>query len=154
MALLWVQAEAHRRGEAIPEAVGAEAVAREASRLDADRAIAVMAFVGSVPVAGCHGEPARQSDGTFSDTIAHLSGVSVHPDWWGRGIAGAMLIFMLEQLRASGFTDVQLWVLETNARARRLYERIGWRLVRLGAFHRDGPHAVYDIKVSEDADPA
>ena len=33
----------------------------------------------------------------------------------------------LVALRAAGFTTAMLWVLGTNARARRFYERRGWR---------------------------
>jgi ribosomal protein S18 acetylase RimI-like enzyme len=34
----------------------------------------------------------------------------------------------LEQLRADGYERCHLWVLEDNPRARRFYERMGWRL--------------------------
>jgi ribosomal protein S18 acetylase RimI-like enzyme len=33
----------------------------------------------------------------------------------------------LEHLRAQGFREATLWVLERNNRARGWYERIGWR---------------------------
>lgn len=34
---------------------------------------------------------------------------------------------VLAALRANGFTTASLWVLEDNPRARRFYEREGWR---------------------------
>jgi RimJ/RimL family protein N-acetyltransferase len=34
----------------------------------------------------------------------------------------------VESMRASGYRDAVLWVLEDNPRARRFYEREGWSL--------------------------
>lgn len=50
------------------------------------------------------------------------------PDVWGRGYAGDAMAFCLERLRALGYTAAVLWVLEDNARARRFYEKQGFRL--------------------------
>jgi len=43
----------------------------------------------------------------------------------------------------------QLHVLETNHRARSLYERLGWTLVRDGDPHPEGPQAVYEKSFAE-----
>jgi L-amino acid N-acyltransferase YncA len=43
------------------------------------------------------------------------------------GIGRALLSRAVDELRAGGHAEVVLWVLDGNARARRLYERAGWR---------------------------
>jgi RimJ/RimL family protein N-acetyltransferase len=72
---------------------------------------------------------------------ATLFGMFVHPDFRGRGIAGALVRAVLAQARAApGVEVVQLTVTETNEPALRLYERCGFRVfgaeplaVRIGA---------------------
>lgn len=57
-------------------------------------------------------------------SLRHLA---VHPDLWGSGLAGAGVRAVLTGLRERAATEVELWCLEDNHRARRLYERLGWR---------------------------
>jgi GNAT superfamily N-acetyltransferase len=57
-------------------------------------------------------------------TLRHLA---VHPRRWGDGLATTLVGLSLEAMAASGGTEAQLWCLEDNGRARRLYERLGWR---------------------------
>lgn len=57
-----------------------------------------------------------------------LYAIHVHPDWIGRGVGLALMTAARETLRGLGFERVALWVLEDNERARRFYERDGWRL--------------------------
>jgi GNAT superfamily N-acetyltransferase len=56
-----------------------------------------------------------------------LDGLYVLPAWWGRGVAEVLHDRVLELLRGRGCERCHLWVLEHNARARRFYERLGWR---------------------------
>jgi GNAT superfamily N-acetyltransferase len=56
-----------------------------------------------------------------------LEGLYVVPERWGTGLADALHGQALELVRALGSTRCHLWVLEDNARARRFYERRGWR---------------------------
>jgi GNAT superfamily N-acetyltransferase len=44
----------------------------------------------------------------------------------GTGIGRSLLHHAEDQLREAGFSRATLWVLETNERARRFYERHGW----------------------------
>lgn len=44
----------------------------------------------------------------------------------GQGIGRALCAHAVAQLRQHGFWAATLWVLETNARARRFYEAAGW----------------------------
>jgi GNAT superfamily N-acetyltransferase len=56
-----------------------------------------------------------------------LDGLYVVPEWWSRGVGRALHDHVLEHLRATGSKECHLWALEHNARARRFYERLGWR---------------------------
>jgi tRNA dimethylallyltransferase len=56
-----------------------------------------------------------------------LDGLYVIPEEWGNGVAGRLHHEALSALVAAGATTARLWVLEHNTRARRFYERRGWR---------------------------
>jgi GNAT superfamily N-acetyltransferase len=56
-----------------------------------------------------------------------LDGLYVVPEQWGSGLAGSLHDQALELVRELGSTRCHLWVLADNARARRFYERRGWR---------------------------
>ena len=57
-----------------------------------------------------------------------LYAIYVDPDSWGAGHGRALMEAALASLRDDGFEQATLWVLEDNPRARRFYERAGWRL--------------------------
>jgi ribosomal protein S18 acetylase RimI-like enzyme len=54
-----------------------------------------------------------------------LYSINVDPDRWGSG-AGRALLAAAEDRLAASFDVVVLWVLPSNDRARRFYERAGW----------------------------
>lgn len=56
-------------------------------------------------------------------SLRHLA---VHPDLWGTGVASRAVAEVLEAITRQGGTEVSLWCLEENRRARRLYEHLGW----------------------------
>jgi GNAT superfamily N-acetyltransferase len=57
-------------------------------------------------------------------TLRHLA---VRPDRWGTGLASTAIETVLQAMDRQGTTVAQLWCLEENHRARRLYEYLGWR---------------------------
>lgn len=57
-----------------------------------------------------------------------LFAIYVLPDAWGGGAGRALMAETLARLRAEGFTEAILWVLEDNPRTRRFYELAGWKL--------------------------
>ncbi|HKB20570.1 MAG TPA: GNAT family N-acetyltransferase [Gaiellaceae bacterium] len=61
--------------------------------------------------------------------VAHgwLEGLYVVPERWGTGLADELHDRALEEVRGLGSSSCRLWVLEDNIRARRFYERRGWR---------------------------
>ncbi len=57
-----------------------------------------------------------------------LDGLYVVPASWGTGVGRELHDEVLRRLREGGSARCDLWVLEHNDRARRFYERLGWRL--------------------------
>jgi GNAT superfamily N-acetyltransferase len=57
-------------------------------------------------------------------TLRHLA---VHPKAWGTGLASAAIGVALHAMESRGTGMAELWCLELNTRARRLYEHLGWR---------------------------
>lgn len=55
-----------------------------------------------------------------------LYAINVDPAHWGSGAGWALLDAAHHALARLGHTDVVLWVLPGNDRARRFYERAGW----------------------------
>jgi GNAT superfamily N-acetyltransferase len=81
-----------------------------------DREVAVLVADedgAAVGVAGCRTE--------------WLDGLYVLPAAWGQGVGRELHDRVLDRLREEGSTRCNLWVLEHNGRARRFYERLGWR---------------------------
>jgi putative acetyltransferase len=75
---------------------------------------------------------------TASGWLEHLY---VHPDWHGRNVGHALL-----QIAREGQDEMRLWVFQSNAQARRFYERNGFVLEALhdGASNMEKqPDAVY-----------
>ena len=46
---------------------------------------------------------------------------------WGKGVADALHDEAIELMRSRGLPKCRLWVLDENQRARRFYEKRGWR---------------------------
>ena len=51
----------------------------------------------------------------------------VAPDFWRAGVGNQLFDSGTAYLRGRGFPELVLWVLEDNERARRFYEKKGWR---------------------------
>jgi GNAT superfamily N-acetyltransferase len=62
------------------------------------------------------------------DAIGEVYAIYGHPDHWGTGAGYAVMKAALRGLAAQGRYQVRLWVLGTNERARRFYERVGFAL--------------------------
>ncbi|MFF5840634.1 GNAT family N-acetyltransferase [Streptomyces massasporeus] len=72
----------------------------------------------------CHG-PYR--DGEVRTEDAELYAIYVHPNQVGRGVGRALLTESVARCSAAGRGRLLLWVLKENDRARRFYERAGFR---------------------------
>jgi GNAT superfamily N-acetyltransferase len=62
-------------------------------------------------------------------SLAHLSNLFVRRDHWGTGLSRDLHRAALDAAAARGFTELRLFVAAGQARARRFYEREGWRPV-------------------------
>jgi GNAT superfamily N-acetyltransferase len=71
-----------------------------------------------------HAGPSRDED-AGPDT-AEVMMIYASPDAWGTGVGRGLMTAALDLLRDAGFTEVTLWVLDSNDRARRFYERAGF----------------------------
>lgn len=76
----------------------------------------------------------------FSDWIFHVrvdekqllvDDFAVAEDMRGRGIGTGMLGFIIEFARSKGYEEIKLLVIDKNQRARKLYERMGFREERI-----------------------
>jgi L-amino acid N-acyltransferase YncA len=72
----------------------------------------------------CSFGPCRDDDATEHTaevmTIYVLEGVA------GRGIGRGLFVSAIDRLRALGYEHARLWVMASNARSRRFYEKAGW----------------------------
>ena len=62
----------------------------------------------------------------MASSLGHIARLYVAPERWGQGIGTALYAAAVDHLRAVGFAEATLWVLERNTRARSWYERLGW----------------------------
>ena len=59
--------------------------------------------------------------------VGEIYSIYVRPDLYRRGIGGKLLRHAIRDLAGRGYAEAVLWTLETNAGARRFYERVGWQ---------------------------
>lgn len=71
------------------------------------------------------------------DAVGAVRAIYLVRAYQGRGVGRALLAWAVGRLAAEGYIEAKLWVLETNALARRFYERQGWAL--------DGASMVDDV---------
>jgi GNAT superfamily N-acetyltransferase len=72
------------------------------------------------------GHVAMRPDPSRDDTV-YLWQLFVRPPWWGTGLAGALHDAFVAEARARGYRQGTLNTPAPHARARRFYERRGWR---------------------------
>ena len=73
--------------------------------------------------------------------LAHLEQLFVRRAHWGSGVAWALHAAMVEEASRRGFSEVRLFTPVEQRRARRFYEREGWRAVA----GRPAPHLGFDV---------
>jgi ribosomal protein S18 acetylase RimI-like enzyme len=69
----------------------------------------------------------EQKSDQWDTGVGELYALYVDPARWGAGIGRALLSAAQATLAATAVTEMRLWVLEENHRARRFYERAGLR---------------------------
>jgi GNAT superfamily N-acetyltransferase len=135
VAQLWTAAGIARRAElGLPMGPVAGAGHDEAEqqvrlRLAGHAGFVVLVEDAGDPVAMALVLQALARDGASRDPLpglAHVSMVAVRPDRWGQRLGAVVMDWAHLQARNHGYTRAQLWTHETNRRAQRLYERLGW----------------------------
>lgn len=66
------------------------------------------------------------SDSDAPPSTAEIYSINVLPSAWGQGLGRGLLAAATERLVLLGFSRGTLWVLNGNARARGLYEKVGF----------------------------
>lgn len=69
--------------------------------------------------------PARDPDSDPA-LVGELIGIYLLPEAWGKGLGRNLMTAAVDHLTAAGYTEATLWVLKSNARARRFYAKAGW----------------------------
>jgi ribosomal protein S18 acetylase RimI-like enzyme len=59
---------------------------------------------------------------------AELYAIYVLPGYWSGGAGRALMAEVISRAKAAGYPAITLWVLQENDRARRFYERAGFRV--------------------------
>jgi GNAT superfamily N-acetyltransferase len=96
---------------------------------------ALLALDGPDPAGHIAFTPARQREqgdpwaGSPSiPGLAHLWQLFVLPPWWGQGVAALLHEAAIAEIRRRDYEAVRLYTPALHARARRFYERRGWRV--------------------------
>lgn len=80
---------------------------------------------GADVVGFTHVAPSRDDDS--APGTAEVTSIYVRPDAWRGGAGRSLLEAACASVRSGGFGSATLWVLDSNERARRFYEAMGWR---------------------------
>jgi GNAT superfamily N-acetyltransferase len=67
-----------------------------------------------------------RDDDAESGKVGEVRAIYLIPDAWGKGLGRELMAAALTHLAGLGYDEVTLWVLATNARARRFYEAAGF----------------------------
>jgi ribosomal protein S18 acetylase RimI-like enzyme len=115
--------------------VAAEVERREGRSLDGQHvAEANGAVVGWLYLGPYRADEGEEPPGPSAGEVGAIYTV---PEVWGRGVGRRLLAYGLGELRRLGLSPVLLWVLVANERARRFYERAGFRA--------DGPVVGFEV---------
>lgn len=68
------------------------------------------------------------------------------PQYMGRGYGSKLLHAAVEELQKRGFSDIFLWVLEENQRARKFYEKCGFVLAEYDMEHEIGGKILRELR--------
>lgn len=80
-----------------------------------------------------------------------LHGIYIHPDYIGKGLGSRLMEKAIEILKEQGYKKATLWVLTTNEKSRKWYEKKNWQIegknqtVDRGDFKLHETRYVYDL---------
>jgi GNAT superfamily N-acetyltransferase len=105
---------------------GAERWLRNLKASEWPKAGVVVAIPGPELV-GFVGFGPTRDEGEDADLVGEIKAIYVIPEAWGKGMGKRLMSSALGRLAAAGYAQATLWVLDTNSRARRFYEKGGWK---------------------------
>ncbi|MCD6558952.1 MAG: ribosomal protein S18-alanine N-acetyltransferase [Palaeococcus sp.] len=80
------------------------------------------------------------------DLEGHIMSIAVNPEYRGNGIGRALMITAIDKLIKLGARYIGLEVRVSNGRAIKLYERLGFKIVkRIYGYYSDGEDAYYMV---------
>ncbi len=89
--------------------------------------------------------PSRDDDAE-PGPVAEVRAIYLAPDAWGKGLGRELMTAALGQLTRLGYQQVTLWVLDTNARARRFYAAAGFRPDGAAKTDSSSGFAVHEVR--------
>ncbi|HEX6221443.1 MAG TPA: GNAT family N-acetyltransferase [Acidimicrobiia bacterium] len=103
-----------------------------------------------VPVAGTPAVGFCFAGDADDEGWGEIYAIYVHPDRWGDGLGYRLLQAGMSQLHDLGHERALLWVLRDNHRARRFYERQGWRVGKPIRVEEIGGAQVMEVRYETD----
>jgi len=79
--------------------------------------------------------------GRYMEHVASI-GISVHPDYWGNGIATSLIEAAIRLAKEKGFARLEIETLSDNAAMRHVAEKLGFKLesIRKYRVQKDGEY--------------
>lgn len=93
--------------------------------------------------------PTRDDDADPS-SVGELLTIYLDPSAFGSGGGDLLMSAALVAFRAASYHSATLWVLDTNARARKFYERRGWAPDGASKLHDWGAFVATDVRYGID----
>ncbi len=103
-------------------------------------------IVGFVAVGPSRDDVEVEATGDGVEATGEVYAIYVDPDLWRLGVGSNLMERAVEELRSDGFRQATLWVIETNARARRFYSSAGWSTDGARKTERIGPAEITEIR--------
>ena len=103
-----------------------EGVFREAAEAPSEQGSLFVAEEDGKVVGFVWAGPTQDEDAKDRGVIGEIWSMYVHPSHWGEGAGKVLQSRAMEDLKEHGFREAILWVLDSNERTRRWYERQGW----------------------------
>jgi GNAT superfamily N-acetyltransferase len=134
-----------------------ERILRVGEKLQAADACVVTGWDGGEALAMAMAEPGSEGDGTgpIVPGHGHVSMVFVHPGSWGHGVGQNLLAAVHREATRKRWGHLTLWTGQANLRARRLYERLGYRATgRVRNESLGTSHIQYEIELAASRRPS
>jgi ribosomal protein S18 acetylase RimI-like enzyme len=90
----------------------------------------------------------RPNESQESYRRASLDSIAVKPEYWGAGIAQKLTEVFLNDLKKRGVSELYLGVAVANVRAKRFYEKMGFKNIRTNVDNYGKESNIYKLTIS------